>query len=705
MSAYEPAFESGKEPTLALGEIKTSSLSSLALTVGSAILEGLALPAEASLWFSFSTYIGYVLGQTAGTMHTRVVARFSTSRSRPTTWALSQRVCEASGGAIRSSELNATTGWSSTLSVKHGIPGVADAAGYVYTPVCLDVFVSTGTLKRILEQSPDDPSGLEIRGVVARQLPAAAEKLWNLESERPRLLLDAAKSATVELGEGDDSEWATRLFHRSYPKAWSSLLAPELRELASSLESPVAVMDAGDDGESEDGEEKGETEEKEEDEEIDGFITLFRLPPAENTRCGAGSGALSKSHGSLPAPVEPSPPSLPSGVSASASDDVLVRLMRSMVEAVRGEPGNAGYTEGQKTVRAFRQSLPPNLQTLLDAVQIRSSGPRTAGSMASTAALRAMEDPARKVGEPEHAASGAVARTPGECVSYVSNTVCERAGGIGLHGILLADSAAEGYLAAEFLTQFAEKTLQQVGREAELNTQKLGEPISVVSSAGSMGSRRTEVTKGLLAYESIAGLLPLFVPPRFRLGERDYADEAELEAAERQSGSQMVVWGGPRLHDYRHSVRNVAADRPRAARFLLDVKLAHRCSAIQHAVHGYLTLLAALKTPEGILRLLRGGLRKAAAHLDDAVLNCTPLGASAPARQRVGRYLLHALTILDEVASAFFAQFDSPGPPQSFDRLLRDRDDLEDKPIFKRFPTMGSYAQHNGPYKGKESAE
>lgn len=220
-----------------------------------------------------------------------------------------------------------------------------------------------------------------------------------------------------------------------------------------------------------------------------------------------------------------------------------------------------------------------------------------------------------------------------------------------------------------------------------------------------MGSRRVEVIRGVLAFESVAGMLPLFVPPRFRLGDRDYADEAELEAAERQSGSQVVVWSGSRLHDYRHSVRNVAADRPRAARFLVDIKMAHRCSVIQHAACGYLAFLAALKTPEGVLRLFRGGLQRAAAHLDDAIAHCLPLGASLASRQRMHRYLLHALTIVDEVASAFFAQFDSLGPPNTFEKFLRDRDDQEDRPLFRRFPAAGSYSHGSSLHKGKDIAE
>ena len=124
--------------------------------------------------------------------------------------------------------------------------------------------------------------------------------------------------------------------------------------------------------------------------------------------------------------------------------------------------------------------------------------------------------------------------------------------------------------------------------------------------------------------------------------------------------------------------------------FFVEVKAGHRCSALQHATHGYLALLSALKVPESVLRRFRGGLLRAAAHLDDATSILLGATTGTAGRPRAVQHLLHAFVVLDEAVAQFFGQFDVLGAVHSLDKLLRERDDLEALPVFKRFPSPPS---------------
>lgn len=323
-------------------------------------------------------------------------------------------------------------------------------------PRTLDLFISPKTLKSVLEATALEPGSLSIVGVLARQLPQAAAKIWSSERHRRRLIAQAVSSATVESEDGEEHGWTRQLLRGTMHKSCQAFVQQELEDLLKTLEDSTARVES-------------EDEEDEEDDPIlmtnraagappGGAASLIPSPLPEAARAPQHDR-----HDSTPTPVATAAPSRP------MEHELLAQLMRSMVEAVRGQAGRTEDAEGARVMRALRQALPAPLQLLLDEAHARATGAAstTAGHRAAAmAALDMLEAPTREVGEPEHAVLGATVRTPGECAAYVANTVSGRAGAVGLQGVLLASSALEGQQAAEFLVQLAEKGLERVGLEA-----------------------------------------------------------------------------------------------------------------------------------------------------------------------------------------------------------------------------------------------
>lgn len=689
-----------------------------------ASLSGLRRPSSTGLWLSIPTFVGWSRGQLSGVIRAQVVARVSGSRERVDSRALAQEMIRdielddaplsetSARGWVSSRRLRAQaagagskprSGQRRSARARHGggrVGGGGAAAAeddadededasdeedegsgpadlFSARETTLECFLDPKALVAIIRRSGESGAAaqdeLVVDGVAARSLPTAMRSLWGDEDLKAELVALVVNSAFLEVPDGTpgavESGWVAKLTSGRMRREWCERFDADLSSYAERLLAQrPASTGAEDDG--------------------DIFlVTKGQTGAAERhpSRRTATTGSVGSPLGGVAQERTPQP-------AQGVNWDDVVRLVQAITQGLShggGQPRAASVLDGEgaRTLRVLKRDLPPHLRGLLESLTSRAASGSGMAQAACQEAVRVLEGPERTVGDPEHAALGATARTAGECVSYVANTVGERVVAVGLQGALLGTSATDGRLAGEFLVQFVEHPLEEVAAKSERALRSRGEPPNALSSSGSMGTRRVEVLRGVLSLENVSGVLPLFLPPRFRLGERDYADAAELEEAGSASGARAIVWGGSRPTEYRHGVRNVAADRPRAAQYFVDAKTSHHCSVIQHAVHGYLEMLDAVKVPPVILRLLRGGLLRAAAHLDDSIdVIIGWKGKTAPARAVA--HLSHAFVVLDEACVQFFTQFDHAGSAVAFDKTLRDRDDLEPTPLFKRLPAL-----------------
>ena len=687
-------------------------------------VSGQELEAEPTdLWFSFPSIIGYRRERTAGVVRGKIVVHALLKGKRRDPRTLLRQMAENLDLDPNSIDLRKIKGWVSSRRARAPASKVIahiqarhksshrdddddmldsarsqaseeqdnseedDDSLSFGNSLHIDCFVDPLTLSRVIRQSEADGAResdvLSIYGVLVKQFPTPMIKLLEKEPYLERLTRMALKTLTLELEGLHDHDvhqyWAKHALRYNMPSSWLKEIQFSLDEFTSKMESEARNQE---------GAQATQDEALEEDEgDSDYFVSTSRLstdhPPNK-------SGALQVG-------------GQPSSMHWAGMSQVMQALAEGLAKGLQAHRPAAAKgldTEGARIVQKVKQGLPPHLQELFHHVELvanegATQGPKQEIYKAGLVELKTQEP---EVGDPKHAL-GVTVHSAGECLSHVFNTVGGQVVALGLQGILLAESPGEARQAAEFAKQFTKKSIEQVAFEAELKLQARGEPPNALSSSGSMGTRRADVLSGVLTFENVTGILPLFLPPQFRLGERDYADTAELEAVERSAGARTVVWGHVRALAYHHGVHNVAADRPRAARFFIEVKQQYCCSALQHAAHAYLELLDTVGVPKGVLCHLRGGFLRSAAHLDDSV-DALLVNRAKPTVQRAFHHLLHGFVVLDEAAVQFFSQFNKPAAIQVWDKVLHARDDLEPYPVFKRFPTSPGSHPFQRPNRG-----
>lgn len=658
MTKFVKAFADGEEPGLDLSAFSGSSLTDLAFQVVSTIRESLpeGTPQYTSIVFSLITFLGYSRGKTTGVAQAPVIVR---AAQDPKTVAkvFIRTVASDSETDFSTSDLTGVRGWSTSRKLARD-----GSLGAVANPVgVIEVFLAPQALKSFVDTLKDESGPITFQGIQADQIPRATLRLLEHPAVRRSFSRQILQSVLLEVEGDEEAGWARPLLEWSLPSGWLTFVREDLRTLLHELRA------SGPAGETVDGAPPSW-----------GFIDLAELEGGSGSPL-AGSGTGAHTPPPLPAVFPfPHPPS-------TMDPTIISQIFKGMLEVVKSQTSSSsGDLEGQRMVRVLKEALSPELARLVGELDTRSNGPsaRPDQRASAQAALHALHEPSRTTGDSTHSALGASVATPGECVAYVGTLVSERTCHVGLAGALLGTSALDGQLAANFISSIAEKGLHRLGFEVEGALRDQGEPATALSSSGSMGSRRVDILRGLLSFDGVAGYLPLFVPPRFRLGETDYADGIEAESA-RGVGS-TAGWSTSRL-EYKAAHRNLGAERPRASRFFIEVKSPHRCSALLLSLHGYLAALEAAGVPGFFLRLLRGGLTRALAHADEVVNNLLTTSDSGPTRTRAIHYLTHAFLVLDEAFSSFVGQFSRPAEVAApFDNFLRERDDAEASPLFKR---------------------
>ena len=683
-------------------------------------ISGQELEAEpTNLWFSFPSIIGYQRESTAGVVRGKIVVHALLKGKRRDPRTLLRQMAENLELDPNSFDLRKIKGWVSSRRARAPVSKVIgriqaqrksshrdddngmldstrsevseeqdaseddDISHTLGSSLHIDCFVNPFTLGRVFRQSEVDGAHktnvLSIYGVLVKQLPTPMIKLLEKKEYLEQITRMALKTLTMELAgkqdHGTNPLWAKQVLRYNISPSWFKEIQPSLDEFASKMESEASSK--------EDVQATQVEAVEEEEDDSDFFVSTSRLskehPPNKSQV--------------LQVEAQPSP------MDWAGMSQVMQALAEGLAKGLQAHKPAATKgvdAEGAHIIQRVKQGLPPHLQELFEHVQhaTKEGAAPSPTQEIYKAGLLELETQEVGVGDPRHAL-GAAIHSAGECLSHVFNTVVA----LRLQGILLAESSGEARQAAQFIKQFTKKSVEQVAFEAEAKLQARGEPPNALSSSGSMGTRRADVLSGVLTFENVTGILPLFLPPQFRLGERDYADTAELEAVERSAGARTVVWGHIRALSYHHGVHNVAADRPRAARFFIEVKQQYRCSALQHAAHAYLELLDAIGVPNGVVCYLRGGLLRSAAHLDDSV-DTLLVNRAKTTVQRAFHHLLHGFVVLYEAAVQFFSQFNKHSVIQVWDKVLHARDDLEPYPVFKRFPTFSGSHSFQRPSRG-----
>jgi len=633
-----------------LSAFSARSLTDLALQVVSAIREALPedTPRFSSMVFSLLTFLGISRGGSTHVAHAPVIIRVAQD-PRPIAKVFIRQVATDSDAPFSTLDLAGVRGWSTSRKIAQddGDEDASETLGIV------EAFLAPQALKAFVDASADAPGPLVFRGILADQLSRATLCLLEYETTKASYTKQLLRSVLLEVDGDPERGWTTPLLRWNLRSEWHLAAREDLRAFSRELRA-------------------AEHAEPAEDALAPawGMIDVDDLEGEQSARSLVPSMSAS-----TPPPTARS--------AASTMDPSIVSIFKGLLEVVKSQASpTTGDLEGQRMVRVFKEALSPELARLLTELESRASGTSThLGQMKSAhAALQSLDNPGRVAGDSAHASLGASIASPGECVAYVSAIVGERTCHVGLSGALLGTSSTDGHLAADFLSGIGEKGLQRLGLEVENSLRDQGEPSTALSTTGAMGSRRVDVLRGLLSFDGVAGYLPLFLPPRFRLGETDYADGAESEG---RSGSASLGWSSSRI-EFKPSHRNLAADRPRASRFFVDVKSSHRCAALLLSLHGYLSSLEAAGVPRFFLRFLRG-LTRALAHADETVNNWLGLPDQATVRPRTIHYLTHAFIVIDEAFASFVAQFACPiAVAAPFDNYLRDRDDAEATPLFKR---------------------
>lgn len=652
MPRFVKAFGDGEEPELDLSAFSARSLTDLALQVVSAIREALPedTPRFSSMVFSLLTFLGISRGGSTHVAHAPVIIRVAQD-PKPIAKVFIRQVATDSDAPFSTTDLTGVRGWSTSRKIAQddGDDDTGEALGIV------EAFLAPQALKSFVDASADVSGSLVFQGILADQLSQATMRLLEHETTKVSYTKQLLRSVLLEVDGDLERGWTTPLLRWSLRSEWHLAARDDLRAYSRELRA-------------------AEHAEPAEDASAPswGMIDVDDLEGEQS----AHPLVLSTS-----ASVPPSA----ARFASSTMDPSIVSIFKGLLEVVKSQASpTAGDLEGQRMVRVFKEALSPELARLLTELESRASGTSThLGQMKSAhAALRSLDNPSRVAGDSAHASLGASIASPGECVAYVSAIVGERTCHVGLSGALLGTSTTDGHLAADFLSGIGEKGLQRLGLEVENSLRDQGEPSTALSTTGAMGSRRVDVLRGLLSFDGVAGYLPLFLPPRFRLGETDYADSVETEGG--RSGSASLGWSSSRI-EFKSSHRNLAADRPRASRFFVDIKSSHRCAALLLSLHGYLSSLEAAGVPRFFLRFLRGGLTRALAHADETVNNWLGLPDQGTVRPRTIHYLTHAFIVIDEAFASFVAQFARPITAAApFDNYLRDRDDAEATPLFKR---------------------
>ena len=286
-------------------------MAELAESVGSKIWK--ALPAQpppgSAVWFSISTFLGYVRGRAAGVARGQVVVRLGSGEGRTNTRSLARLVAEDLGVELTTSVLTTIKGWASSrrFQAEARAAGTEDdlEGGEGAQPRTLDLFVSPKTLKSVLEATALEPGSLSIVGVLARQLPQAAAKVWSSERHRRRLIAQAVSSATVESEVGEERGWTRQLLHGTMHKSCQAFAQQELEELLKTLEDSTARAESED----------------EEDEEDDPILLTNRA---------AGGPPVASSASPVPAPSRTASVPQPSSSSGSAPPVTAPALSRPL---------------------------------------------------------------------------------------------------------------------------------------------------------------------------------------------------------------------------------------------------------------------------------------------------------------------------------------------------------------------------------------